>query len=183
MAAKNTKHINLIPQEDFERTTLGRIMKWALTSFRFIVIVVEFIVISGFLFRFWLDVQISDLDDEITQKSALISSKSSFEKDFRKVQKKVSIIKEVTAKENLSFPVMQEVVGSLPPDAQIISLVKEADVVDILGATVSESSIATFMANLKAKNAFSEVSLQEITTNEDSPLIEFRIGLRIDSLI
>lgn len=158
-------------------------MKWALTSFRFIVIVVEFIVISGFLFRFWLDVRISNLDDEITQKSALISSKSTFERDFRSVQKKASIIKTITAQENLSFPVLQNVIGSLPADAQIISVTRQGTKVDVLAATVNEASIASFMANLRAKNAFSQISLMEISTDDDSPLIEFRIQLGVADIL
>src|SRR3990167_6286628 len=120
-----TRLVNLLPKEDFDRTTLGRILKWALTSFRYIVIVVEFVVIIGFLSRFWLDVQISDLDEEIQQKSALISARSSFEKEFRKVQKKLSLISLITDDSNLVSPILETVVKNLPADTQLTTFSKE----------------------------------------------------------
>lgn len=180
MSANKQKHINLLPVEDFERTTLGRIMKWALTSFRFIVIIVEFIVISGFLFRFWLDVRISDLDDEITQKSALISSRSDFEESFRKVQNKTVIYNQITEESNLSLPYFQNVIKSLPADSQIISLTRKGSTIDLTGASVSENSISSFIANLKSTDSFSTVSLSEISTKLGSPLVEFRLNLTLN---
>lgn len=172
------KHINLIPKEDFERTTLGRIMKWALTSFRFIVIVVEFIVIAGFLFRFYLDVQINSLDDEINQKSALISSKSVFEKDFRDVQQKAAIYAQITSEGNQPDAVLQEVVRSLPSDTQIISFSKESSSINITAATLNETSISAFIANLEDKEGMQSVSLIEISSTS-GPLIEFGLSISL----
>jgi Tfp pilus assembly protein PilN len=177
MAAKTL--VNLLPREDFEKTTLGRIMKWALTSFRIIVIAVEFVVISGFLFRFWLDVQISDLDDEITQKAALISSKSDFERDFRRAQTKLNLFSEVTGPENVSLGTFQEVVASLPADTQLISFSRQADTLLIAGATLFENSITGFITNLEAKDRFSTVTLKQISTKAGEPLIEFSLEIAL----
>jgi len=179
MASKKVSRINLIPKEDFERTTLGRIMKWALTSFRFIVIVVELIVIGGFLFRFWLDVQINNLDDEINQKSALISSKSSFEKEFRNVQTKLNLFNQITAADNVSLQVFEDVVGSLPVDTQLTSFTRQTDTLSISGATLSEDSIASFIANLEEKERVALVTLKQITTGESGPFVEFNLEVSL----
>lgn len=179
----NKNHINLLPKEDFEHTTLGRIMKWALTTFRFIVIVVEFIVIAGFLFRFWLDVRISDLDDEIKQRTALISSKSSFEQAFRKTQQKTEIYKYLTAPDKLSLSAFTSIINNLPPEAQLITLSREGSVVSLTGATVNEASIATFIANLKNTDSIKSVDLSEITSKDSSPLVEFRLTMEVAGVI
>jgi len=179
MAAKNTKHVNLLPQEDFERTTLGRIMKWALTSFRFIVIVVELVVVASFLLRFWLDIQISDLEDEIQQKSALISSKSSFEKEFRKIQNKLLIFNTVTAETNLSLPLVQAVTAGLPSDTQLVEFTRTGQALQLTGATLSESSIARYITNLKENSRFAAVDLVKIETKKDSTLVEFILNLTL----
>lgn len=178
MPAKKQRLINLVPKEDFERTTLGRIMKWALTSFRFIVIVVELVVISGFLYRFWLDIRISNLDDEITQKTAIISQQAPFEEEFRRIQAKTQIYKSLTSPANHSLPAFQDIVASLPEDAQLLSFTrKSGGAVEITGATLNENSIAGFMANLGAKPSFASVDLTQISTTEDSPLINFSLKL------
>ncbi|KKR69678.1 MAG: hypothetical protein UU12_C0039G0005 [Candidatus Woesebacteria bacterium GW2011_GWA2_40_7b] len=91
-----TKTINLLPQEEFDVSTLGRILKWAMGTFRIIVIVTEMIVMTAFLSRFWLDAQNSDLNDAIAIKTAQISAQSDFEKQFRILQHKLSIFKTLT---------------------------------------------------------------------------------------
>lgn len=179
MASKRSQPVNLLPKEDFERTTLGRIMKWALTSFRIIVIVVEFVVIAGFLLRFWLDVQISDLEDEITQKSAYISSQASFEKEFRALQTKITLLKQITAEDNLSLPLFSLVTESLPTDTQLTSFTRKADLILINGATLNENSIAGFISNLEAKDKVDSVTLQQISTSDTGLLIEFSLEVRL----
>ena len=180
MATKKVRHINLLPKEDFERTTLGRIMKWALGSFRFIVIVVEFMVIVGFLFRFYLDVQINNLDDEIQQKAALIDSKSSFEKEFRNTQKKLGFFEKITDPNNLSLASLKEVSGSVPSDIQIETFTKKGDILEITGATLNEASVAAFIDSLEGKqDKISSVELGTVSTQKESPLIEFSLKVSL----
>ena len=178
MPANKHRNINLLPREDFERTTLGRIMKWALTSFRFIVIVVEFVVIGGFLFRFYLDVQISNLDDEIQQKSALISSRSSFEQEFRAIQKRLEIYAQITDEDNKTSPAFLDVTASLPSDTQLLSFTKRRDTLEISGATLNEASIGSFISNLEQKDRFLEVSLKQISIPKDSPFVQFDLVIK-----
>ena len=91
-----SKRINLLPQEEFEASVLGRILRWAMGTFRIIVIITEMIVMGAFLSRFWLDAQNSDLNDQIKISSAQISSQASFEKKFRDVQTKLKIYKDIS---------------------------------------------------------------------------------------
>src|SRR3989344_5652085 len=93
MPAKKEKQklINLLPQEEFTASTLGRILTWLLSSFRIIVIVSEMVVMGAFVSRFWLDAKNADLSDDIEQKQAVVTSFSDFEQQFRSIQKKLLI--------------------------------------------------------------------------------------------
>src|SRR5512144_1767398 len=91
-----SKSINLLPQEEFENSVLGRILRWATGSFRVIVIITEMVVMGAFLSRFWLDAQNSDLNDSIQIKSAQISAQKDFENQFRQIQKKLDIYKGIS---------------------------------------------------------------------------------------
>ena len=86
------EEINLLPQKGFASTTAGRILAWILSTFRIIVIVTEIIVMVAFLSRFWLDAQNTDLDEEITQKQALIAASLGFEKRFKQTQSVVPVL-------------------------------------------------------------------------------------------
>lgn len=172
---KKNRHINLLPKEDFERTILGRVLRWALTTFRYIVILVELVVILGFLSRFWLDVKISDLDDEIKQKSALISSRSSFEKEFRRTKQKLSLFSTLTDPNLMASTFLKDVVNNLPQDVQLTSFDKTGTQVEVRGASVSENSISAFLNSLSEVADFDSVVLTKIESTADSPLVEFTI--------
>src|SRR3989344_780469 len=91
--SKEQIKINLIPQDEFESSTFGRVLKWALSTFRIMVIVTELLVMSAFLSRFWLDARNSDLNEEIEIKKAQIGAYQDVEDSFRKYQAKLVLAK------------------------------------------------------------------------------------------
>ena len=84
--AKN-KSINLLPQEEFDASIFGRTLKWAMGTFRIIVIITEMVVMGAFLSRFWLDAQNSDLDNSIKIASAQISAQVILKKNLGEFRK------------------------------------------------------------------------------------------------
>ena len=115
MAAQKTKKsqpINLLPKEEFAASTFGRIIKWLLSTFRVIVIVVEVVVMSAFLSRFWLDARSTDLNDQIKQRQSIIASFSSFEQSFRATQAKLAVFAATTKEESQTLPKMQTIFGN-----------------------------------------------------------------------
>ena len=80
------KTINLLIHTDFDKTFLGKFLRWSLTYGRYIIICTEIIVLLAFIYRFSLDRKITDLNDEIEQKSAIIAANSNFEEQFRNLQ-------------------------------------------------------------------------------------------------
>lgn len=174
-----TRKINLLPKEDFDRTTLGRILKWALTTFRFIVIIVEFVVITGFLSRFYLDVRIGDLDEEIKQRAALISSRADFEKEFRATQLKLSILSSNISPASKNVEILDFVSNNIPLDSRLISISQEGNLVSIRAASLSDLSINLFINDIKLSKLFTDVSLTRLEKNSDSPFNIFTIEANI----
>ena len=78
MAAQN-KDIELLPKEEWEKTSLGKFIKWVLTVGRYIVIFTELIVISAFISRFKLDRDLSKIYEDIEKKQSLVVASSDFE--------------------------------------------------------------------------------------------------------
>ena len=118
-AKKKQKQVNLIPHDDFESTTLGRILTWLLTTFRYIVIVTEMVVMFAFLSRFWLDAKNSDLTEEIKTKQAQILSSSAFEKEFKNAQKRLKIFSALTNEERPKTRILEAVSQVLPSEVYL----------------------------------------------------------------
>ncbi|HCS79450.1 TPA: hypothetical protein DIV55_06990, partial [Patescibacteria group bacterium] len=66
------KPINLLTRKDFDASLVGRILRWSLIYGRYIIVSTEIIVLLAFIYRFSLDRQITDLNEEIEQKSAIV---------------------------------------------------------------------------------------------------------------
>ena len=61
MAAPKKHEIELLPKEEWEKTSFGKFIKWTLNVGRYIVIATELIVILAFVSRFKLDRDLTDL--------------------------------------------------------------------------------------------------------------------------
>jgi Tfp pilus assembly protein PilN len=177
MAAQKKKQslVNLLPQNEFESSVVGRILKWILTTFRVIVITVELVVILGFLSRFWLDLRNSDLTDEIKQKEALVESYFGFEKEFKRTQKKIEIFSLASDEKNDTLPLITSSVRRLPIDIQLLSFSRTDKILEVKGSSLSEQSIAQFLVNLADEKSLDNVSLVQVESRAESPFIRFTL--------
>jgi len=176
MAAKN-KLINLLPQEEFEGSLTGRILRWAMTTFRFIVIVTEMIVMGAFLSRFWLDAKNSDLNEALRVSVAQISAQAPFEQNFRDLQDRMKIFQELDNEKSPS-EILTHVMAKIPSEVVVQSFSYLEGSLQIKGSSTGEIGVAQFVANLKSDTSFKKVELGQIgTSSENESLITFNIGI------
>jgi len=168
MAAEKQIKINLLPKGEFEASLLGRLLRWALSSFRIIVIVTEMVVMAAFLSRFWLDAQNSDLNALIEEKVAIIQAFNDIENEFRLVQKKIGIFSDFK-KIPLTSEKLHTITAYLPADVTLISVAKDTMSVQIKGASASEQSISQYIVNLQAQKELEKVELQQIGSDKENP--------------
>jgi Tfp pilus assembly protein PilN len=160
------KFINLLPQEEFEASTLGRVLRWAMGTFRIIVIVTEMVVMGAFLSRFWLDAENSNLADSIKIASAQIQVQSEFEKEFRGLQTKLAIIKQLVGGPKSSDRFL-ELAAKTPPGVSITSIGVQDLTGTVKGASDTETAIAQFISNLKTDPNIKKISLGSLDTSDD----------------
>lgn len=161
MAARK-KPIDLIPREGFEFTTAGKILSWALTAGRVIVIVTELVVILAFLSRFWLDRELTDLNDEIESQVAIISASKEFEDDFRGIQGALASFSQITQREPDLQGILDRTVASLPAEVSLQTINWSPDGLAIKGVSLSEVGIAGLIKNLQ-DSGFEDVQLTSIS--------------------
>lgn len=179
MPIKPSKQINLVPQEEFDSSLFGRILKWALSTFRVMVIVTELVVMSAFLSRFWLDSRNSDLNDQIAVEKNQVLAYSDIEKQFRRIQTKL-----VTAKSYYESPstkvFLQTISNYLPVDLSLTSISTVDGILTIKASAYSERSIAQLLINLETDKKLSDVKLtQVVTNNENAAITDFVIKATI----
>jgi len=160
MAARKTA-IEFLPQEDWEKGTGGKILKWSLSIGRHIIIFTEFIVILAFLSRFKLDRDLTDLGEKIKQQQAIVTSWGSFEKEFRLLSKRLQLIEELKT----SVPpgeILNELGSLTPIDVVITDLNISSKQLTLDANTLSEGSLGVFLRNLKNSSKFKNVNLTQV---------------------
>lgn len=158
--------INLVPKDPFYATTLGRILKWALSAGRYIVIFTELVVIMSFATRFTLDRQLTDLNSEILIKQSVVESYGDLEKDFRTAQAKIQEYSKLTEQEPLleNFVYMSEVT---PEGVQLTQMAINNSGITATGTTNSQPSFNLFVNNLQLSPHFVNVSLDSVESTQD----------------
>lgn len=167
-AQKKDKQINLVPKDKFEESLLGRTLKWLLSTFRIIVVLVEMVVMLAFLSRFWLDAKNNDLDDEIKSKMAQIISQEKFEEEFRLIQKRLDVFWALANASGENIQLIESIGSQLPPDVYLESLSYSENMVNLNGSSLSEQSIAQFIVNLDTLENFESVGLDKVDVDEEA---------------
>lgn len=178
MPINKSKIINLLPNDDFQSTTFGRILKWALSSFRFMVIITELIVMSAFLSRFWLDARNSDLNEELNLSVAQVVAYEDVEKEFRSYQGQLSVARSLYSNTK-SSELIQNVTSILPSDLVITSIQLIGEDVQIKAVSFSEQAVAQFLVNLEGLKVLEKVELSQVASSvENSFITTFTISAK-----
>ncbi len=169
--------INLLPKNQFETSSVGKLVQWAVDTGRWIVVLTEFVVICAFLSRFYFDTKLANLFDEVKQKQAIVDSALSFEESFRAVQDKIKIIKSMLAEERKPSTAMAEITQFLPLDTFLTSINLNREKLSISGYSLSERSLNVLLSQLVFKSGLKEVSLDSVSSpKDDSQGIIFTIS-------
>lgn len=158
MAAQKSE-IELLPQEEWEKTSFGKLLKWLLTVGRYIVIFTELIVILAFLSRFKFDRDLTDLYEQIEQKQAIIQSSGEFESDFRFLQQQLSTIEGLRKKQLKTNQLLEEISALTPIDVSFSDLTITGDKASFTASALSEAGLATFINNLKKSSRFTNLDI------------------------
>lgn len=154
--------INLLPKTEFESSFWGRGLKWAITTGRYILILVELVVIIAFLSRFKLDKDLADLSDSITGKKAVLEAAFASEQNFRLVAARLNDAETLLTSQIGARQVVGTVTGYLPPEVGLTSLVVQPAIVTLSGQTNSQAGLATLLSRMIADKIWESIGLTEV---------------------
>ncbi len=175
--------VNLVPKDPFLSTPLGKLLQWALSVGRYLVIFTELIVIISFASRFTIDRRITDLNTSILQKQIIIESYGDLEQNVRNVQKKIDSYLQIEQQEDLTavFPVLTAVT---PPDVTLTDLQMRPGRVTLTGLTQSNVSLGVLINNLQVSGRFNDITVERIGTAKDTNSgLAFKINATVKKVI
>jgi hypothetical protein len=174
--------INLLPRDPFFNTVPGRVLKWALSAGRYIVIFTELVVIISFATRFTLDRQVTDINEEISQKESIITAYGDLENNFRIVQKKIDVYKQIEQESNIveTFAHLRAVT---PEGIVLEELVVRPETITASGRALSQTAFNLLINNLQLSPEFHNVRVDTVESGENENAPGFAFSLRADTRV
>lgn len=155
----------LKPQSEPQRIAI-KAFKWLLSSGRFLIIFVEIIVLAAFLVRFKFDADIASTKEAIDQQVPFIESLANDEKLIRQTQFQLGTMKEVRTNSADYAEILKKIARQTPSGVTINSLNIQKQVAQLeyrmVGTSVDNNQLSSFVAGLKSDDSFSNLNLADI---------------------
>lgn len=173
--------LNLLkPQSNPEKLPV-RLMRWLLSTGRFIFVFVEALVLVAFIARFKLDADLAAKKEAIEEKIPYIESLKSYEVLIRQTQLKLSAIGNIAHNAPEWSTVLQKIAVSVPAGMKIAGINLEKNTgnasVHITGQAQTSNDLTNFIAGLKEDSTFSEVNLVSIGLEKEA--IKFAVDASV----
>ncbi len=174
-ATAKLTHINLVPLDEFEKSFVGKAMKWALSAGKSIVIVTEFVVILAFLSRFKLDRDLNDLNEVILQKQAVVESFIETETTMRKFQDKLKVVVGEESQSVGFSGIWGKLIGITPADTFYDSIELAQGKLVLKGVASSEQGFSILIDQLKKDPRYTQIQLSDVELSQSKGGVTFTI--------
>lgn len=175
--SRTSLHINILQPQGNPEKLYVRLTRWLLSTGRYIIIVVEIIVLGAFVSRFKIDSDLETTKESTEQQVPFIESLKQDEQLIRQTQLQLATIRDVRQNSPDYSLILQKISAQQPLGIKVISLNLEKNPgvisLKITGQAKTNNDLSSFVAGLKTDSAFSEINLAG--AGVDQSIITFSI--------
>lgn|SRR3989338_234250 len=166
--------INLLIKPVEELSISSQFLNWALTYGRYIIIIIQIIVLSVFFMRFKVDRDRTDLKEAVAQKRALIDSISEMENEIKRVQKRLSDIKLLTTNQDIYLKVITFLENNTPKDTYFTLLSFSKNKVKFVAVSENLKTFNYLLKKIQDEKLLTDIQLEDLKRRADGR-VEFRL--------
>lgn len=166
--------VNLLIHHGEQEKLISKLIKWALSSGRYIVIFVEMVTISAFVYRYKLDADLNDLQEKINDKIPYITNLSADETLIKHTQFQLSTISKLKS-EKVDFILPLTNLAKIVPKSIKITNISFDRIqaypktsLSISGQTPSNLELSVFIRELRGNPNFSDITLASISFEQQT---------------
>ena len=162
------RSVNLLPQDAFANSFAGKFLFFSITIGRYVVVFTELIVILAFLSRFFLDRQISDLNDRLKEQVGVIDASRDFEQNFRLVQARLTEAKTLSAGQLGATAFLDKITPLISSEVTVTRISVESGTVQLSGASASLGALRQTITSFQNSGWLSEVGLTSVSSGDQT---------------
>lgn len=171
--------VNLLPQDDFERSFVGKTLRWSLSAGKSIVILTEFVVILAFLSRFKLDRDLNDLNEEVIYKQAVVESYAATEDEMRALQDRLDVIDQADSDTLGASEALVKLMANTPLDVRYERVDLSRTSMTLIGMAGSERGFAALLNSIRQSGDWTQISLGDIEFSQRQGGVIFTINGKV----
>ena len=170
--------INLLIKPEEELSISSQFLNWALTYGRYIIIIIQIVVLSVFFTRFKIDRDRTDLKEAVAQKRALIESFGEMETEIKRVQKRLSDIKLLVTNQDIYLRVINFLEKNTPTETTFALLSFSKDIVKFVAISENLKTFNHLLKRIQDEKLLTDIQLEDLKRRADGK-VEFRLQAKI----
>ena len=179
-------HLDLLRPQSNPEKLLVRLIRWLLSTGRFIFIFVEALVLIAFIARFKLDANLQSNKESIEQQIPYIESLKPVEILIRQTQLKLSTI-DSFYQNYVDYPqILKAIADQTPVGIKISNLTLDRSTsivtVNLSAQAQNNSDLATFLAGLKQDQLFPDASITSIGFEKNNLIFSLKFTTKLTNL-
>lgn len=175
--AEKIKSINLLPQEG--KGILEQFLSWALTIGRLLIILTETLALSVFIYRFSLDMKITDLHDQIKNQSLIVKQFKDMEETARSLQVRLALAQKYDVEGQLATSTFSDIIEMGRGQVTFKNLVVSTSIIKMEVQAPNSNSLGLFVKNLKNHPKVTAVSIDSVENRTSSAYIKLNITAQL----
>ncbi|HYK08345.1 MAG TPA: hypothetical protein VEW42_02505 [Candidatus Eisenbacteria bacterium] len=152
-----------------------RILTFALTIGRVLVIITEAVALGAFLYRFGLDRQLVDLHDRIKQEQAIVTLLKRNESVYRNLQDRLTLEKNINDGTASDLKLFTDILKVIPSDMTLTGIALSNTNIHMEGSIPSLVSLSSLVKQLKGYPTVDRVSLDKLENKTSEGTIAISI--------
>lgn len=156
-----------------------KVLKWALTTGRFLIILTETIALSAFVYRFTLDRQIVDLADSIEDKQIILSLYKDAEPRYRNLHERLTFVEKTAASEDPRTAMLQRFVSLAQGYVTFQSLVIGEKTATMEITTTSTGALSEFLRGVKSLPEVRSVNISRVENKAANGIVLVTISVEL----
>lgn len=179
-APKLSIRLDLLRPQSSPEKLLVKLLRWVLSTGRYIFIFVEGLVLLAFILRFKLDADLASQKEAIENQIPYIDSLRPYEILVRQTQLKLKTL-DAFASTRADYPeILKRIANQTPASVKVLSLALEKTldkvVIQINAQAQNNNDLTNFMTGMKDDKYFSEVILSSVGLEQN--IIRFTISAK-----
>ncbi len=155
------------------------LVRWSLSFGRLLIILVEVVAFTAFIYRFSLDRQLSDLNDKIKQEQAIIVATKQREETYRSLQERIATVKKSSTTGNAYEKLLNDIVAFTPPEITYNTFFVENGKLNMEIYVSSISSLTAFVKSLQNYPQVDSVTITSIDNNSGENAVKVTLNIKL----